>query len=92
VASSDGFEMVSEGDTDSVNLRLGKDLLEELKCKEETRSLFPLDYFASIFRTINTATIVTMHMGTDYPVKLEFSIANEKGEVTYLLAPRIESE
>jgi len=33
-----------------------------------------------------------MHMGSDYPVKLEFSVANEKGEVTYLLAPRIESE
>jgi proliferating cell nuclear antigen len=92
VANSEGFEMVSEGDTDSVSLKLGKDLLEELKCKEETRSLFPLDYFSSIFKTISTASVVTMHMGSDYPVKLEFSIANEKGEVTYLLAPRIESE
>jgi proliferating cell nuclear antigen len=92
VATPDGFEMVSEGDTDSVNLKLGKDMLEELKCKEETRSLFPLDYFSSIFKTISTATVVTMHMGSDYPVKLEFTIANGKGEVTYLLAPRIESE
>lgn len=92
VATSDGFEMVSEGDTDSVNLKLGKDMLEEIKCKEETRSLFPLDYFSSIFKTISTASVVTMHMGSDYPVKLEFTIANGKGEVTYLLAPRIESE
>ncbi|MDO9536691.1 MAG: proliferating cell nuclear antigen (pcna) [Thermoplasmata archaeon] len=92
VANSEGFEMVSEGDTDSVNLKLGKDMLEELKCKEETRSLFPLDYFSSIFKTISTASVVTMHMGSDYPVKLEFTIANGKGEVTYLLAPRIESE
>lgn len=92
VANADGFEMISEGDTDSVNLKLGKDLLEELECKEDTRSLFPLDYFSNIIKTLATASIITMHMGSDYPVKIEFSIANEKGEVTYLLAPRIESE
>jgi proliferating cell nuclear antigen len=91
-ANKDGFEMISDGDTDSVNLKLGKDLLEELKCKEDTRSLFPLDYFSNIFKAIGTASVVTMHMGNDYPVKLEFSVAHEKGEVTYLLAPRIESE
>jgi len=92
VANPEGFEMQSEGDTDSVNLKLGKELLEELDCKEETRSLFPLDYFSNIVKTVGTASIITMHMGSDYPVKLEFSIANEKGDVTYLLAPRIESE
>ena len=92
VATSEGFEMISEGDTDSVNLKLSKDLLEELDCKEDTRSLFPLDYFSNIIKTLTTASVITMHMGSDYPVKMEFSIANEKGEVTYLLAPRIESE
>jgi proliferating cell nuclear antigen len=92
VANSEGFEMISEGDTDSVSLKLGKELLEELECKEETRSLFPLDYFSNIIKTLSTASVITMHMGSDYPVKMEFSIANEKGEVTYLLAPRIESE
>ena len=92
VANADGFEMNSDGDTDSVNLNLGKDLLEGLVCKEDTRSLFPLDYFSTIFKAINTASVITMHMGKDYLVKLEFSIAHEKGDVTYLLAPRIESE
>ena len=91
-ATSDGFEMASEGDTDSVDLKLPKDLLEELECKEEVRSLFPLDYFSSMIKAISTSTVVTMRMGNDYPVKIEFSIAGGKGEVTYLLAPRIESE
>ncbi|MCK4757856.1 MAG: proliferating cell nuclear antigen (pcna) [Thermoplasmata archaeon] len=91
-ATSDGFEMASEGDTDSVDLKLPKDLLEELECKEEVRSLFPLDYFSNMIKAISTSTVVTMRMGNDYPVKMEFSIAGGKGEVTYLLAPRIESE
>ncbi len=91
-ATPDGFEMASEGDTDSVDLKLPKDLLESLECKEEVRSLFPLDYFSNMIKAISTGTAVTMRMGNDYPVKIEFSIADGKGEVTYLLAPRIESD
>jgi len=91
IATPDGFEMLSEGDTDSVNLKLPKDMLDELVCKEKARSLFPLDYFANMIKAISTAPIVTMYMGNDYPVRLEFDIAGGKGQVKYLLAPRIES-
>ena len=92
IATPDGFEILSEGDTDSVNLKLPKDMLDELVCKEKARSLFPLDYFANMIKAISTAPTVTMYMGNDYPVRLEFDIAGGKGQVKYLLAPRIESE
>ena len=91
IATPDGFEIVSEGDTDSANLKLPKDMLDELVCKEKVRSLFPLDYFANMIKAIGGAQTVTMYMGNDYPVKLEFDIAGGKGQVRYLLAPRIES-
>jgi len=91
-ASAEGFEMNSEGDTDSVNLKLQKDLLDELVCKETVRSLFPLDYFSNMIKAMTTADVVTMGLGSDYPVKMEFEIAKGNGEVRYLLAPRIESE
>ena len=91
IATPDGFEIVSEGDTDSANLKLPKDMLDELVCKEKVRSLFPLDYFANMIKAIGTAQTVTMFMGNDYPVKMEFDIAGGKGQVRYLLAPRIES-
>jgi len=92
IATPDGFEILSEGDTDSVSLKLPKDMLDELVCKEKARSLFPLDYFANMIKAISTAPTVTMYMGNDYPVRLEFDIAGGKGQVKYLLAPRIESE
>jgi proliferating cell nuclear antigen len=92
IATPDGFEILSEGDADSVNLKLPKDMLDELVCKEKARSLFPLDYFANMIKAISTAPTVTMYMGNDYPVRLEFDIAGGKGQVKYLLAPRIESE
>ena len=92
IATPDGFEIVSEGDTDSANLKLPKDMLDELVCKDKVRSLFPLDYFSNMIKAIGGAQTVTMYMGNDYPVKMEFDIAGGKGQVKYLLAPRIESE
>lgn len=91
-ASASGFEIVSEGDTDTVSHVVPKELLEDLQCKDAVRSLFPLDYFSNMVKAITTAPSVTISLGTDYPVKLEFRIAGGKGEVKYLLAPRIESE
>jgi proliferating cell nuclear antigen len=84
--------MFSEGETDSVSLKLPKDLLVSLECKEKVRSLFPLDYFSNMVKAIPAGTVVTLSIGSDYPVKLEFTMANGKGTVDYLLAPRIESD
>ncbi|NLK25367.1 MAG: proliferating cell nuclear antigen (pcna) [Euryarchaeota archaeon] len=91
-AGPDGFEMYTEGDTDSVSLRLPKDLLISLDCIEDVRSLFPLDYFSNMVRSIPAGSGVSINLGTDYPVKLEFEIADQRGNVDYLLAPRIESD
>ena len=41
---------------------------------------------------VSSAPTVTLYLGSDYPVKMEFQIAGGKGEVRYLLAPRIESD
>ena len=35
---------------------------------------------------------ITIQLGNDNPIRVEFDIAEKKGHVTYLLAPRIESE
>jgi len=91
-ASPEGFEIVSEGDTDTVSHMVPKDMLEELQAKDAVRSLFPLDYFSNMVKAISSAPTVALYLGTDYPVKMEFKIAAGKGEVKYLLAPRIESE
>ncbi len=92
IAHSDGFEMISEGDADTVRLDLPKDLLDELQCKEKVRSLFPLDYFSNMVKAISSASSVTIHLGNDYPVRLEFGLAADNGKAIYLLAPRIESQ
>ena len=89
--TKDSFEMVCEGDTDQVQMKLLKDQLIELECEEKVKSLFPLEYFSNMMRAIPSQAKITLNLGNDYPVKIEFSIANGNGSVVFLLAPRIES-
>ncbi len=86
-----GFEMFSEEDEDSVKLSLTKDELEEIEASEDVRSLFALDYFANMIKSVDGNKIVELEMGKDYPVKLQFEFADGNGSVMFLLAPRIES-
>jgi len=91
-ANPDGFELVSEGDTDLVSLKLPKDLLVSIECKDTVRSLYPMDYFSNMIRAIPVGTVISINMGNDLPVRLDFEIAGGKGNVKYLLAPRIEND
>lgn len=92
MANQDVFELFAEGDTDTVNLKLPKDLLLELNAPEKCRSLFSIDYLSSMIKPIKSDQPVTIYLGNDNPVKLEFEFADKNARATYLLAPRIESE
>lgn len=91
-ASPEAFELSCEGDTDSVNLRLEKESLDELDVDEEVRSMFPLDYFSNIIKAVPAGTVIRMDLDNDYPMKMLFTLAGGNATVNYLLAPRIESE
>lgn len=92
VAEGDKFELIADGDTDQVNLTLEGDSLISIDSPEKSRSLFSLDYFSNMSKVVKGNDAITLNLGTDYPVKLEFDIADGAGHITYMLAPRIESE
>ena len=88
----DSFELFAEGDTDTVNLKLPKDLLVKLNSPGKFKSLFSIDYFSNMIKPVRGDDSITISMGNDNPIRVDFDIAEKKGHVTYLLAPRIESE
>ncbi|MFT4947429.1 MAG: proliferating cell nuclear antigen [Natronomonas sp.] len=84
------FYVKAEGDTDDVHLELdGEDLIDLVA--GEASSLFSLDYLQDMNKAIPKDTEVTMELGEEFPVKLHFDIAEGEGAVTYMLAPRIQS-
>ena len=86
----DKFYMEAEGEMEKMRFSLRKDELLHLS-GSDCRSLFSLEYLAAMAKGISSETL-TLFIGTDYPLKMEFEIAEGFGKVIYLLAPRIEAE
>ncbi|MFA0823843.1 MAG: proliferating cell nuclear antigen (pcna) [Methanomethylovorans sp.] len=85
------FYMEAEGDTDKVRLEMPRDQLIDLK-SGDARSLFSLDYLSDIVKPASKSNEVTLELGRDYPIRISFIIAEGAGKISYLLAPRIESD
>ncbi len=88
----ESFTMHSEGETDRVDLKLPKESLKRLDAKESVKSMYPLDFFSNMVKSITSSEEVTLHVGNEYPLKIEFQVAGGKGEGRFLLAPRVEED
>ncbi|MDZ7849810.1 MAG: DNA polymerase sliding clamp [Halodesulfurarchaeum sp.] len=85
------FYVDAQGDTDDVHLELEAGDLIQLELGE-AHSLFSLDYLKDMNKAIPADGEVVVELGEEFPVKLHFEIAEGLGNVTYMLAPRIQSE
>ncbi len=97
-ASPDQFQLRCEGDNQNlVDLKLEKTQLDELVCPEPVKSLFSLDYFSQMVGALKGDRSLTLSLGNDFPVLIEFDIADNdltgpQGHTKYLLAPRIDHD
>jgi proliferating cell nuclear antigen len=89
--SSETFYVDAEGDTDDVHFELGRDDLVDLEAGD-AHSMYSLDYLKDMNKAIPKDVEVEMELGEEFPVKMHFGIAEGEGTVTYMLAPRIQSE
>lgn len=92
ITSPEHFELSAESESDDTNLKLPKDVLEELECSETVKSMFSLDYLSNMVKSIAFSDILTLNLGNNYPIKIEFDLADGEGRGAFLLAPRIEDE
>ncbi|WP_181685288.1 DNA polymerase sliding clamp [Halorhabdus salina] len=89
--AEDMFYVDAEGDTDDVHFELGREDLIDLTAGP-ARSLFSLDYLKDMNKAIPSDAEVRMELGEEFPVKMHFDIAEGQGTVTYMLAPRVQSD
>ena len=69
------------------------DQLVHLELDEETRKLhISLDYLKDMDKAIPSDAEVTTELGEEFPVKMHFGYAEGDGHVTFMLAPRIQSD
>ena len=86
-AESGTFYAEAAGDTDDVALSFPRAELSALS-PADAESLFSLDYLREMARPIPADSEVTVELGTEQPVTLEFAVADDAGTATFLLSPR----
>ncbi len=89
-ASEDGFFIVAKGDLGNVEVQIRKEQTLTFDINESARSMFSIEYLKDILKASKIADSIKVYLGNDIPVKLEFLAPGIK--LTFLLAPRIESE
>jgi proliferating cell nuclear antigen len=88
--AGDGLAAFAEGDTDDVVVDI--DIHDARNTPDETESsLFSLDYLDEMSKELPSDEDVRVELGDDYPIKMSAELG-EEGEMTYLLAPRIEND
>jgi proliferating cell nuclear antigen len=88
---AEAFHIQAEGDTDDVDFQLDVDDLIDLTAGTAD-SLFSLDYLKDMNKAIPKDAEVTVELGEEFPVKIHYAVAEGQGNVTYMLAPRIQSD
>jgi len=88
---AEAFFIEAEGDTDDVDLELSREDLIALT-SGAADSLFSLDYLKDMNKAIPSDAEVTIELGEEFPVKLHYGFGEGLGNVSYMLAPRIQSD
>lgn len=84
------FYMETYGETDKLKMELQKEQLINLKSKK-LNTLYSIEYIVAMSKGMSHVKNITLNLGEDMPLLMESEIADGKGKVSYLLAPRIES-
>ncbi len=91
--SSDGesISVAAEGDSADATFTIkeGSDGLMELDADGDAHSMFSLDYLNKIIKAKKLSDTVTVSMGEDFPMRLDFEVP-ETLQLGFILAPRIE--
>lgn len=92
--SEDGFFLSAEGDAGATELKLhkGDQALLKFDIKQPARAMFNIKYLSDMTKAASSSDIITINLGTDLPIQLDFPVAEGKGRLRFLLAPRIEAE
>ncbi len=91
-ADGESLEISADGDQSNVNFKI-KEGSEGVLDMEggDAKSMFSLDYLSKMIGAKKLNDNVTVKLGEDFPMRLEFVVPDEV-DLSFVLAPRIEEE
>ncbi|MCS7121356.1 MAG: DNA polymerase sliding clamp [Archaeoglobaceae archaeon] len=86
-----GFIVEAKGDVDKITFHMSESELIEFN-GAEAKSMFSIEYLKEFCKIAGSGDLLTIRLGTNYPVRLLFELSGGKVKVEYILAPRVEAE
>lgn len=83
------FAVSARGDTDHSAVRFDREDLVAARRVEQVRSLYSLSYLDAVASPIHSDADVAIELGEDFPLVLNYSYAEGRGDVTARVAPRV---
>ncbi|GAB6055370.1 proliferating cell nuclear antigen (pcna) [Methanobacterium alkalithermotolerans] len=88
MVDADKFIASAEGEFGDANV----EYLHGEKIESEARSVFSLEKIKEMLKADKFSDIATINLGDDMPLNLKLKMVADEGELSFLLAPRIEAE
>ncbi|NOZ76777.1 MAG: proliferating cell nuclear antigen (pcna) [Euryarchaeota archaeon] len=86
----DAFYILAKGDLGNVEITIKKEDTISFEVTSEAESMFSIEYLKDMIKASEIADSATVSLGANIPVKMDFAASNAK--LSFLLAPRIESD
>ena len=88
MVDSEYFKAEAEGEFGDANI----EYLHGEKIDTEAKSIYSLEKIREMLKADKFSDIVNIKLGNDMPLDLKLQMVSEDGELSFLLAPRIENE
>ncbi|MHA1265709.1 MAG: proliferating cell nuclear antigen (pcna) [Candidatus Helarchaeota archaeon] len=82
--------LILEASGDSGDVTIEFEDLVDLSTKGKETALYSLEYLVDIIKASSVSNTVSVEFSTEMPIKFKFQL--DPGQLTYLLAPRVETE
>ena len=86
--NSEVFKAAAEGEFGDANI----EYVHGEKIDEEVKSIFSLEKIREMLKADKFSDIAKIYLGNDMPLKLSLKMISGDGELSFLLAPRIEAD
>ncbi len=91
-ADENQMNISAEGDQSNADFTITEESSGVISMSgDSVKSMFSLDYLSKMIGGKNLSNNVTMKLGNDFPMRMEFSVPDEVN-LSFVLAPRIEEE
>jgi len=88
MVDTDKFRVAAEGEFGDANI----EYLHGEKIDTEAKSVFSLEKIKEMLKADKFSDVAAIKLGDDMPLNLKLKMISDEGELSFLLAPRIEAE